>query len=100
MKSSWTRRGFCKAAEIAGLVTVLFSFTLSWGHFIYALAFVSSATKKMLTVGLAAELIRGDVFFWGSLMSGALLGSVPIVLAYSFFAGRFVSGLTAGATKY
>lgn len=81
------------------LTVVLFSFTLSWGHFIYALAFVSSATQKVLTVGLATELIRGDVFYWGSLMAGALLASVPVVAVYSCFTGRFVAGLTAGATK-
>lgn len=86
---------------IPGVLTaVLFSFTLSWGHFIYALAFVSSATQKVLTVGIATELIRGDVFYWGSLMAGALLGSVPIVVVYSCFTDRFVAGLTAGATKY
>ncbi len=85
---------------IPGVLTVvLFSFTLSWGHFIYALAFVSSATQKVLTVGLATELIRGDVFYWGSLMAGALLASVPVVAVYSCFTGRFVAGLTAGATK-
>jgi multiple sugar transport system permease protein len=86
---------------IPGVLTaVLFSFTLSWSHFIYALAFVSSATQKVLTVGIATELIRGDVFYWGSLMAGALLGSVPIVVVYSCFTHRFVAGLTAGATKY
>jgi multiple sugar transport system permease protein len=81
------------------LTVVLFSFTLSWGHFIYALAFVSSATQKVITVGLATELVRGDVFYWGALMAGALLGSVPIVIVYSCFTNRFVAGLTAGATK-
>ena len=54
----------------------------------------------MLTVGLATELIRGDVFYWGSLMAGALLGSIPVVLLYFCFTGWFIAGLTAGATTY
>ena len=87
--------------SIPGLLTVaIFSFTLAWGHFIYALAFISSAPQKVLPVGIATELIRGDVFFWGALMAAALLASVPVVIIYSLFTGRFVAGLTAGATKY
>lgn len=86
---------------LPGILTIsIFSFTLAWGHFIYALAFISSATQKVLPVGIATELIRGDVFFWGALMAAALLASVPVVVVYSFFTGRFVAGLTAGATKY
>jgi multiple sugar transport system permease protein len=86
---------------LPGILTIsIFSFTLAWGHFIYALAFISSATQKVLPVGIATELIRGDVFFWGALMAAALLASVPVVIIYSFFTGKFVAGLTAGATKY
>ena len=81
------------------LTAVMFAFTLSWGHFIYALAFISSNPQKMVNIGLATELIRGDVFYWGSLMAGALLTSLPIVVLYGFFAKRYVSGLTAGAVK-
>jgi len=81
------------------LTAIMFAFTISWGHFIYALAFVSSNPQKMVNIGLATELIRGDVFYWGSLMAGALLTSLPIILVYGFFAKRFVSGLTAGAVK-
>jgi multiple sugar transport system permease protein len=81
------------------LTAIMFAFTISWGHFIYALAFVSSNPKKMVNIGLATELIRGDVFYWGSLMAGALLTSLPVVAVYGFFAKRFVSGLTAGAVK-
>ncbi len=81
------------------LTAVMFAFTISWGHFIYALAFVSSNPKKMVNIGLVTELVRGDVFYWGSLMAGALLTSLPIVTVYGFFAKRFVSGLTAGAVK-
>ena len=81
------------------LTAVMFAFTISWGHFIYALAFVSSNPKKMVNIGLVTELVRGDVFYWGSLMAGALLTSLPIIAVYGFFARRFVSGLTAGAVK-
>lgn len=87
--------------SLPGLLTVaIFSFTLAWGHFIYALAFVSSAPQKVLPVGIATELIRGDVFFWGALMAGTLLASLPVVTVYALFTGHFVAGLTAGATKY
>jgi multiple sugar transport system permease protein len=54
---------------------------------------------KTLPVGVVNELIRGDVFFWGSLMAGALLGSVPVAVIYSFFVEHYVAGLTAGAVK-
>lgn len=86
---------------IPGVITVtLFSFTLSWGEFIYGLTFISSSLKKPISVGVVSELVRGDVFFWGSLMAGALLASVPVIVVYSFSTEYFVSGLTAGATKY
>jgi multiple sugar transport system permease protein len=86
---------------IPGVIAVtLFSFTLSWGEFIYGLTFISSSLKKPISVGVVSELVRGDVFFWGSLMAGALLASVPVIVVYSFFTEYFVSGLTAGATKY
>lgn len=87
--------------SIPGLVSVaLFSFTLSWGQLLYPLAFISSTTNQVLTTGLATDLLRADVFFWGSLMGGALLSSVPIIVVYSFFTGYFVSGLLGGAVKY
>ncbi len=83
-----------------GVVTAtLFSFTLSWGEFIYALTFIASGTHKTITAGTVAELIRGDVFYWGPLMAGALLASVPVVIAYGFLMDYYVSGLVAGSTK-
>lgn len=86
---------------IPGIVTAtLFSFTLSWGHMLYGTAFVSSSTQKPLTAGIVVELIRGDVFFWGSLMAGALLGSLPIVACYTILTEFYISGLTKGAVKY
>ncbi len=84
-----------------GVVTAtLFSFTLAWGEFIYAMTFIASGTNKTLTAGTVAELIRGDVFYWGPLMAGALLASVPVVVVYSFLMDYYVSGLVTGATKY
>jgi multiple sugar transport system permease protein len=77
----------------------IFAFTLSWNEFIYALVFLSSTDIKTIPVGVVSELIRGDVFVWGPLMAGALLGSVPVAIIYSFFVEYYVAGLTAGAVK-
>ncbi|HEY3068298.1 MAG TPA: carbohydrate ABC transporter permease [Methylomirabilota bacterium] len=85
---------------IPGLVcAALFAFTLSWNEFIYALTFTSSSDQITASVGVTGELIRGDIYFWGQLMAGAVLGSVPIVILYVFFLDYYVSGLTAGAVK-
>jgi multiple sugar transport system permease protein len=85
---------------IPGIVcAVLFAFTISWNEFIYALTFISSTAQKTTTVGVTAALIRGDIFYWGSLMAGAVLGSIPIVLVYVLFMDYYVSGLTQGAIK-
>lgn len=80
------------------LSSLIFAFTLSWNEYLYALVFLSSSAQKTIPVGLATELVTGDVFQWGPLMAGALLGSVPVALAYSFFVEHYVSGLT-GALK-
>ena len=85
---------------VPGLVcATLFAFTLSWNEFIYALTFTSSSDQITASVGVTSELIRGDIYFWGELMAGAILGSVPIVILYVFFLDYYVSGLTAGAIK-
>jgi multiple sugar transport system permease protein len=76
----------------------IFAFTLSWNEFIYALVFLSSPEKKTVPVGVVSELIRGDIYFWGQLMAGALLGSIPVALVYSFFVEYYVTGLT-GSVK-
>jgi multiple sugar transport system permease protein len=84
---------------IPGILSAgIFAFTLSWNEFIYALVFLSSQEKKTVPVGVVSELIRGDVFFWGPLMAGALLGSIPVALVYSFFVEHYVAGLT-GSVK-
>jgi multiple sugar transport system permease protein len=85
---------------IPGIVCViLFGFTLTWNEFTYALTFVSQTTSKTAVVGVTADLIRGDIFYWGSLMAGAVLASLPIVVIYVWFLDYYVSGLTAGAVK-
>lgn len=76
----------------------IFCFTLSWNEYLYALAFISSTAKKTVPIGLVTELVRGDVYHWGSLMAGALCASVPVALVYSFFVEHYVAGMT-GALK-
>ncbi len=84
---------------IPGLISAgIFAFTLSWNEFIYALAFISSSENKTVPVGVLTELVEGDVYHWGSLMAGALCGSVPVAILYSFFVEHYVSSLT-GAVK-
>jgi multiple sugar transport system permease protein len=84
---------------VPGLISAgIFSFTLSWNEFIYALAFISSSEKKTVPVAILTELVQGDVYQWGSLMAGSLLGSLPVVIFYSFFVDYYVSSLT-GAVK-
>ncbi|HEV8107792.1 MAG TPA: carbohydrate ABC transporter permease, partial [Burkholderiales bacterium] len=70
----------------------------SWNEFIYALVFLSSPEQKTVPVGVVSELIRGDVFFWGPLMAGALIGSIPVAIVYSFFVEYYVTGMT-GSVK-
>ena len=85
---------------VPGLVcAALFAFTFSWNEFIYALTFTSSSDQITASVGVTSELIRGDIYYWGSPMAGAVLASVPIVILYVFFLDYYVSGLTAGAIK-
>jgi multiple sugar transport system permease protein len=84
---------------VPGLISAgIFAFTLSWNEFIYALTFVSSSEIKTIPVGVVTELVEGDVYHWGSLMAGALLGSLPVAFIYSFFVEHYVSGLT-GSVK-
>ncbi len=86
--------------SIPGLLSAgIFSFTLSWNEFLYALIFMSSGTMKTIPVGVVSDMIKADTLFWGSLMASAVLGSVPIAFLYSFFVKYYVSGLTAGAVK-
>jgi multiple sugar transport system permease protein len=85
---------------VPGIVCVtLFGFTLTWNEFTYALTFVSQTANKTAVVGVTADLIRGDIYYWGSLMAGAVVASLPIVVVYVWFLDYYVSGLTAGAVK-
>jgi len=77
----------------------IFAFTLSQNEFLYALLFLSKSSVRTIPIGVVGELIRGDAFYWGQLMAGALLGSIPVALIYSFFVKYYVAGLTAGAVK-
>jgi multiple sugar transport system permease protein len=84
---------------VPGLISAgIFAFTLSWNEFIYALTFISSSEVKTVPVGVVTELVEGDVYHWGALMAGALLGSLPVAILYSFFVEYYVSGMT-GAVK-
>jgi multiple sugar transport system permease protein len=85
--------------SVPGLISAgIFAFTLSWNEFIYALTFISSTENKTVPVGVLTELVEGDVYHWGSLMAGALMGSLPVALLYSFFVEHYVSSMT-GAVK-
>jgi len=86
--------------SIAGLLTVvIFAFTLSIQEFVYALTFISPSAQKTVSVGVPTDLIRGDVYYWGALMAGALVATIPVAFLYSLFLDRFISGLTAGAFR-
>ena len=85
--------------SVPGLISAgIFAFTLSWNEFIYALTFISSTENKTVPVGVLTELVEGDVYHWGSLMAGALMGSLPVAILYSFFVEHYVSSMT-GAVK-
>ena len=84
---------------IPGLISAfIFSFTLSWNEFIYALTFLQSTPNKTVPVAIVNEFVDGDIYRWGSLMAGALVGSLPLVILYAFFVEHYVSAMT-GAVK-
>jgi len=86
--------------SLPGILTVvIFTFTLTLQEFVYALTFVSTSSEKPITLGVATDLIRGDIFYWGEIMAGALLASIPVAIAYNLFLDRFISGITGGAVK-
>ena len=85
--------------SVPGLISAgIFAFTLSWNEFIYALTFISSSEVKTVPIGVVTELVEGDIYHWGPLMAGALLGSLPVVVLYSLFVEYYVAGMT-GAVK-
>lgn len=81
------------------IAIIVFTFTLTLHEFIYALAFVSSSDLRTLSVGVPTELVRGDVFFWQSLLAAAVLVAIPVGLVYNLFLNRLVQGFTMGAVK-
>jgi multiple sugar transport system permease protein len=84
---------------IPGLISAfIFSFTLCWNEFIYALTFLQSTPNKTVPVAIVNEFVDGDIYKWGSLMAGALVGSLPLVILYAFFVEHYVSAMT-GAVK-
>jgi multiple sugar transport system permease protein len=85
---------------VPGIITAgIFAFTLTYQEFIYALTFISASANKTISYGVTSDLVRGDVYYWGSLMSGALIGAVPVAIVYAFSLDHFIHGLTAGALK-
>jgi len=85
---------------IPGIIAAtIFAFTVSWAQFLYPLAFTTSAEELVLPVGIISTLIKGDVFNWGQIMAGALLGAAPPLIIYAFLMDYYIAGLTAGATK-
>jgi multiple sugar transport system permease protein len=86
--------------SVAGVLTVIiFTFTLVMQEFVYALTFISSANEFTVSVGVPTFLVHGDVYFWGSIMAGCFIASVPIAILYNFFVDRFIAGFTMGAVK-
>lgn len=81
------------------LTVVIFTFTLVTQEFIYALTFISPERNQMVGVGIPIFLIRGDVYYWGSLMAACLIASLPIAFLYNLFLDRFIAGFTVGAVK-
>ena len=81
------------------IAATIFSFTVSWAAFLYPLAFTTSTDQLVLPVGIITSLIKGDVFNWGQIMTGALLGAAPPLIIYAFLMDYYIAGLTAGATK-
>ena len=86
--------------SLAGILTVaIFSFTLVMQEFVYAATFISSSRNLTVSVGVPTFLVHGDVYFWGSLMAGCFIASVPVAILYNFFVDRFIAGFTMGAIK-
>jgi multiple sugar transport system permease protein len=85
---------------LPGLIAAtIFAFTVSWAQFLYPLAFTTSPDQLVLPVGIITTLIKGDVYNWGQIMTGALLGAAPPLIIYAFLMDYYIAGLTAGATK-
>jgi multiple sugar transport system permease protein len=83
-----------------GLLTVvIFALTLTIQEFVYSLTFISSVERMTVSVGVPVALVRGDVYYWGSLMAACLITSAPLAIIYNFFLDRFIAGFTVGAIR-
>jgi len=80
------------------IITAIFAFSLAMQEYLYAVVYVAPRSEQVVTVGLATSLIRGDIYYWGSLMAGALIVGVPIAILYSLVLDEFIQGLTGGAS--
>lgn len=81
------------------IAATIFAFTVSWAQFLYPLAFTTSSDQLVLPVGIVTTLIKGDVYNWGQIMTGALIAAAPPLVIYAFLMDYYIAGLTAGATK-
>jgi multiple sugar transport system permease protein len=81
------------------IAAMIFAFTVSWAQFLYPLAFTTSVDQLVLPVGIITSLVKADVYNWGQIMTGALLGAAPPLIIYAFLMDYYIAGLTAGATK-
>ena len=100
--ASWFQtltRIFIPVALPGLIAATIFAFTVSWAQFLYPLVFTTSTDQLVLPVGIITTLIKGDVFNWGQIMTGALLGAAPPLIIYAFLMDYYIAGLTAGATK-
>ncbi len=100
--ATWTQtltKIFIPVALPGIIAATIFAFTVSWAQFLYPLAFTTSTSQLVLPVGIITTLIKGDVFNWGQIMTGALLGAAPPLIIYAFLMDYYIAGLTAGATK-
>jgi multiple sugar transport system permease protein len=100
--ATWTQtltKIFIPVALPGIIAATIFAFTVAWAQFLYPLAFTTSQDQLVLSVGIANTLIKADVFNWGMIMAGALLGAAPPLIIYAFLMDYYIAGLTAGATK-
>jgi multiple sugar transport system permease protein len=86
--------------SVPGILTVvIFTFSLVFNEFVYAITFITTSTERTVSAGVPTELIRGDVFFWGALMAATLIPAIPLALLYNLFLDRFIAGFTGGAFR-
>ena len=100
--ASWFQtltRIFIPVALPGLIAATIFAFTVSWAQFLYPLVFTTSTDQLVLPAGIITTLVKGDVFSWGQIMTGALLGAAPPLIIYAFLMDYYIAGLTAGATK-